>query len=175
MFRRDYSSQKAFDLRLVTRFAHAPKRDLPVNAVVRRRGDNRSANIIAQETAQLEEQLQGWGEVILAGDRILRWEKPWFPGALVGVVTLLFVLIYYLDPSVLTGLSCSVMLLCLADYLGTGWPSCIPCGKGLAVCLLVTFLLLLPGLNQHGIVTKYAGMAKREINKLLKYKEKKNE
>lgn len=26
-------------------------------------------------------------------------------------------LIYYLDPSVLTGLSCSVMLLCLADYL----------------------------------------------------------
>ncbi|KAL4659047.1 ADP-ribosylation factor-like protein 6-interacting protein 1 [Arapaima gigas] len=117
MFRRDYSSQKAFDLRLVTRFAHAPKRDLPVNAVVRRRGDNRSANIIAQETAQLEEQLQGWGEVILAGDRILRWEKPWFPGALVGVVTLLFVLIYYLDPSVLTGLSCSVMLLCLADYL----------------------------------------------------------
>lgn len=26
-------------------------------------------------------------------------------------------LIYYMDPSVLTGLSCSVMLLCLADYL----------------------------------------------------------
>lgn len=26
-------------------------------------------------------------------------------------------LIYYLDPSVLTGLSCTVMLLCLADYL----------------------------------------------------------
>lgn len=26
-------------------------------------------------------------------------------------------MIYYMDPSVLTGLSCSVMLLCLADYL----------------------------------------------------------
>ena len=26
-------------------------------------------------------------------------------------------MIYYLDPSVLTGLSCTVMLLCLADYL----------------------------------------------------------
>lgn len=39
----------------------------------------------------------------------------------------------------------------------------------------VSFLLLLPGLNQHGIITKYAGMAKREINKLLKQKEKKNE
>lgn len=39
----------------------------------------------------------------------------------------------------------------------------------------VSFLLLLPGLNQHGIITKYAGMAKREINKLMKQKEKKNE
>lgn len=44
----------------------------------------------AQETAQLEEQLQGWGEVILAGDQVLRWEKAWFPGALMGVTTLLF-------------------------------------------------------------------------------------
>lgn len=26
-------------------------------------------------------------------------------------------LIYYLDPSVLTGLSCAIMLICLADYL----------------------------------------------------------
>ncbi len=26
-------------------------------------------------------------------------------------------LIYFLDPSVLTGLSCTVMILCLADYL----------------------------------------------------------
>lgn len=39
----------------------------------------------------------------------------------------------------------------------------------------VNVLLLLPGLNQHGIITKYAGMAKRELNKLLKQKEKKNE
>uniref|UniRef100_A0A674D1B7 ARL6 interacting reticulophagy regulator 1 n=1 Tax=Salmo trutta TaxID=8032 RepID=A0A674D1B7_SALTR len=41
--------------------------------------------------------------------------------------------------------------------------------------LIVSFLLLLPGLNQHGVISKYAGMAKREINKLLKQKEKKNE
>lgn len=39
----------------------------------------------------------------------------------------------------------------------------------------MTFVLLLPGLNQHGIILKYIGMAKREINKLLKQKEKKNE
>ncbi|KAJ8251182.1 hypothetical protein GJAV_G00218210 [Gymnothorax javanicus] len=200
-------------------------------------GDNKSTNLYAQETAQLEEQLQGWGEVILAGDRVLRWEKPWFPAVLVGATTLLFLLIYYLDPSVLTGVSCAVMLLCLADYLvptlaprvfgsnkwtteqqqrfheicgnlvksqhgvGSWWKRLFalkeekPKMYFLSVIssllvvawigqqvhnlfltyLIVTLLLLLPGLNQHGIITKYVGMAKREINKLLKQKEKKNE
>ncbi|XP_061905435.1 ADP-ribosylation factor-like protein 6-interacting protein 1 [Entelurus aequoreus] len=200
-------------------------------------GDNKSANMLAQETAQLEEQLQAWGEVILVGDRVLRWEKPWFPAALMGATSVLFLLIYYLDPSVLTGLSSIVMLLCLADYLV---PTLAPrvfgsnkwtteqqqrfheiCGNLvktqrrvlgwwrrlcalkedkpkmyfvsvisslLAVAwigqqvhnlfltyVIVSFLLLLPGLNQHGVLSKYACMAKREINKLLKHKEKKNE
>ncbi|MGH0124210.1 UNVERIFIED_CONTAM: hypothetical protein FKN15_024639 [Acipenser sinensis] len=191
----------------------------------------------AQETAQLEEQLQGWGEVILAGDRVLRWVKPWFPAALMGVVSAVFLMIYYLDPSVLTGVSCAVMCLCLADYLVptlaprifgsnkwtteqqqrfheicgnlvktqrrvVGWWRRIFALKEekpkvyfmsaiislLAMAwigqqvhnlfltyLIVSFLLLLPGLNQQGIISKYAGMAKREINKLLKQKEKKNE
>uniref|UniRef100_A0A8C7SRM7 ADP-ribosylation factor-like 6 interacting protein 1 n=4 Tax=Oncorhynchus TaxID=8016 RepID=A0A8C7SRM7_ONCMY len=200
-------------------------------------GDNKSANVLAQETAQLEEQLQGWGEVILAGDQVLRWKKPWFPGALMAATTLVFMMIYYLDPSVLTGLSCTVMLLCLSDYLvptlaprifgSNKWSSEQQqrfheiCGNlvktqrrilgwwkrlfslkeekpkmyfasvisslvtvawmGQQVhnlfltYLIVSFLLLLPGLNQHGVISKYAGMAKREINKLLKQKEKKNE
>ncbi|KAM6966709.1 ADP-ribosylation factor-like protein 6-interacting protein 1 [Labrus bergylta] len=200
-------------------------------------GDNKSANLLAQETAQLEEQLQGWGEVILAGDRVLRWEQPWFPGALMVATSLLFMMIYYLDPSVLTGVSCTIMLLCLADYLvptlaprvfgANKWTTeqqqrfheicgnlvktqrrCVGWWKRLCALkeekpkmyfasvissllavawigqqvhnlfltyLIVSFLLLLPGLNQNGIISKYAGMAKREINKLLKQKEKKNE
>ncbi|TNM97091.1 ADP-ribosylation factor-like protein 6-interacting protein 1 isoform X1 [Takifugu flavidus] len=199
--------------------------------------DNKSVNVIAQETAQLEEQLQGWGEVILAGDRVVRWEKPWFPGALMGGTSVLFLLIYYLDPSVLTGLSCSIMLICLADYLVptlaprvfgsnkwtteqqqrfhdicgnlvktkrrvVGWWNRLCAVKEekpkmyfasvissllvvawigqqvhnlLLTYLIVSFLLLLPGMNQYGIISKYTSMAKREINKLLKQKEKKNE
>ena len=57
-------------------------------------------------------------------------------------------------------------LTCVPPKLLT--PSCISSSA-------VSFLLLLPGLNQHGVITKYASMAKREINKLLKQKEKKNE
>ncbi|KAI1896057.1 hypothetical protein AGOR_G00090880 [Albula goreensis] len=200
-------------------------------------GDNKSANMLSQETAVIEEQLQGWGEVILAADQVLHWHKPWCPGALVGATTVLFTMVYYLDPSVLTGVSCCVMLLCLADYCvpilaprifsSSKWTSdhqqrfheiCSNLAKTqrrmvgwwkrifalkeerpkvyflsvistlLVVAwigqqvhnlfltyLIVTVLLLLPGLNQHGIISKYAGMAKREINKLLKQKEKKNE
>uniref|UniRef100_A0A7N5K641 ADP-ribosylation factor-like protein 6-interacting protein 1 n=1 Tax=Ailuropoda melanoleuca TaxID=9646 RepID=A0A7N5K641_AILME len=41
--------------------------------------------------------------------------------------------------------------------------------------LIVSCFLLFPGLNKHGVISKYAGMAKREVNKLLKQKEKKNE
>uniref|UniRef100_A0A8C5Y1C5 Uncharacterized protein n=1 Tax=Microcebus murinus TaxID=30608 RepID=A0A8C5Y1C5_MICMU len=85
-------------------------------------GDNRSTNLLAAETASPEEQLQGWGEVMLITDKVARWERAWSPPA-----------------------------------------------------TMVTFLLLLPVLNQHGIISKYIGMAKREINKLLKQKEKKNE
>ncbi|XP_032086461.1 ADP-ribosylation factor-like protein 6-interacting protein 1 [Thamnophis elegans] len=200
-------------------------------------GDNRSTNLLAAETAGLEEQLQGWGEVILVTDKILRWEKTWFPAAMLSVVSVIFLLIYYVDPSVLSGVSCFVMLFCLADYLvpalaprifgSTKWTTeqqqrfheicsnlvktrrkIIGWWKRLftfkeekpkmyfttMVCLLaviawigqqvhnlfltylvVCFILLFPGLNKHGVISKYAGMAKREVNKLLKHKEKKNE
>lgn len=200
-------------------------------------GDNRSTNLLAAETASLEEQLQGWGEVILVSDRVLRWEKPWFPVALIATVSSIFLMIYYVDPSVLSGVSSFVMLLCLADYLvptlaprifgSNKWTTeqqqrfheiCCTLVKTrrriigwwkrlfslkeekpkmyfmtmistlavvawlgqqvhnlLLTYFIVSFLLLLPGLNQHGLISKYIGMGKREINKLLKQKEKKNE
>nr|XP_033796336.1 ADP-ribosylation factor-like protein 6-interacting protein 1 [Geotrypetes seraphini] len=199
--------------------------------------DNKSTNFLAGETANLEEQLQGWGEVILVADRVLRWEKPWFPAAVIGTISLVFLMVYYLDPSVLSGVSCFVVFLCLADYLVpalaprifgsnkwtteqqqrfheicsnlvksrrriVGWWKRLFSLKeekpkvyfmtmisSLAVIawigqqvhnllltyFIVSFLLLLPGLNNQGIISKYIGMGKREINKLLKQKEKKNE
>uniref|UniRef100_A0A8C5V9P9 ADP-ribosylation factor-like protein 6-interacting protein 1 n=1 Tax=Microcebus murinus TaxID=30608 RepID=A0A8C5V9P9_MICMU len=69
-------------------------------------GDNWSTNLLAAGTASLEEQLQGF----------LRWERAWSPPAIMGVVSLVFLIIYYLDPSVLSGVSYFVMFLCLADY-----------------------------------------------------------
>ncbi|XP_054368707.1 ADP-ribosylation factor-like protein 6-interacting protein 1 [Mirounga angustirostris] len=200
-------------------------------------GENRSTNLLAAETASLEEQPQGWGEVMLMADKVLRWERAWFPPAVMGVVSWVFLTIYYLDPSVLSRVSCFVRFLCLADYLvpilaprifgsskwtteqqqkfheicsnlvktqhrAVGWWKRLfilreekpkmyflimivslaavawvgqQVQNWLLTYLIVIFLLLFPGLNQHGITLKYIGMAKREINKLLKQKEKKNE
>lgn len=38
-------------------------------------GDNRSTNVLAAETACLEEQLQRWREVMLMADKVLQWES----------------------------------------------------------------------------------------------------
>ncbi|XP_037014774.2 ADP-ribosylation factor-like protein 6-interacting protein 1 [Artibeus jamaicensis] len=81
------------------------------------KGDNLSTNLLVAETASLEEQLQGWEEVMLMADKILPWERPWFPPAIIGVFSLVFLTTYGLDPSVLSCVSCFVMFLCLTDYL----------------------------------------------------------
>ncbi|KAL4689299.1 hypothetical protein H8959_012090 [Pygathrix nigripes] len=54
---------------------------------------------------------------MLMADKVLRWERAWFPPAIICVVSLVFLVIYCLDPSVLSGVYCFVMFLCLADYL----------------------------------------------------------
>ncbi|XP_023560464.1 ADP-ribosylation factor-like protein 6-interacting protein 1 isoform X2 [Octodon degus] len=160
-------------------------------------GDNRSTNLLAAETASLEEQLQGWGEVMLVVDKVLRWEKAWFPPAIVAVVSLVFLTteqqqrFHEICSNVVKTrrraagwwkrlftlkeekpkMYFVTMIISLAAVAWVGQQV----HNLLLTCLIVTFLLLLPGLNQHGIISKYIGMAKREINKLLKQKEKKNE
>ncbi|XP_063082689.1 ADP-ribosylation factor-like protein 6-interacting protein 1 isoform X2 [Cavia porcellus] len=160
-------------------------------------GDNRSTNLLAVETASLEEHLQGWGEVMLVADKVLRWEKAWFPPAIVGVVSLVFLTteqqqrFHEICSNVVKTRRRAVgwwkrlftlkeekpkmyfvtMIISLAAVAWVGQQV----HNLLLTCLIVIFLLLLPGLNQHGIISKYIGMAKREINKLLKQKEKKNE
>uniref|UniRef100_UPI0035901A86 ADP-ribosylation factor-like protein 6-interacting protein 1 n=1 Tax=Myxine glutinosa TaxID=7769 RepID=UPI0035901A86 len=73
--------------------------------------------MMANETAKLEEQLQRWGEVLVVGDQVLKWDKPHYPAAIVGAVSTVFLFIYWVDPSFLTGFSCLLLLLCVTDLL----------------------------------------------------------
>lgn len=194
-------------------------------------------NLLVVETARLEEQLQRWGDVLVAAERALRWEKPVYPVAIAGAVSLLFLVIYWLDPSLLTGVSTFVMTLCVVDFLLPtltskflspnhwttdkqqhfndvckqlanlrrrlyGWGlrlqdlreekplvylATVTVGllvlawigeqfhNLLLTYMLVMSLLLLPGLNRHGVLSKYVGMARDRINTLLKRKDAKRE
>ncbi|XP_067162517.1 ADP-ribosylation factor-like protein 6-interacting protein 1 isoform X2 [Apteryx mantelli] len=160
-------------------------------------GDNKSSNQLAAETASLEEQLQGWGEVILMTDKILRWERAWFPLALMSVVSFSFLTTeqqqrFHEICSNLVKTRRRIVgwwrrLFTLKEEKPKMYFMTMLCSLAVVAWigqqvhnlfltyLIVSFLLLFPGLNQHGIITKYIGMAKREINKLLKHKEKKNE
>ncbi|XP_072124909.1 ADP-ribosylation factor-like protein 6-interacting protein 1 isoform X2 [Mobula birostris] len=160
-------------------------------------GDNKSANLLAAETAQLEEHLEGWGEVMLAADRILRWEKPWFPAVMMLAVSVVFLtteqqqrfheicsnlvktqrriagwwrrLFALKEEKPKMYFMTVVTVLSVVAWIGQQVHNLF------LTYLIVSFILLLPGLNRHRLITKYVGMAKREINKLLKQKEKKNE
>jgi len=65
----------------------------------------------------LKSDLKGWREIVVVVSRLLKWEKPYYPGIVVGIITLKFLFIWYIDPSVLTGLSMMLMLLCICDFI----------------------------------------------------------
>ncbi|XP_002735400.1 ADP-ribosylation factor-like protein 6-interacting protein 1 [Saccoglossus kowalevskii] len=70
-----------------------------------------------EEISDVEKLLRSWRHVIILLDRVLTWQKPFYPYALVGAVTFQFVLLWLFDPSVLTMISLTIMKLCLLDYL----------------------------------------------------------
>lgn len=79
--------------------------------------DNIMANEQDKRVKQLKRELEGWREVILPLNSVLLWDKNWYPGMLTGVTTTLFLLFWYLDPSVLTTVSVIGLIATLVDYL----------------------------------------------------------
>lgn len=55
---------------------------------------------------------------MLIADSVLGWEQEWHPAATAGTLTVGFLTVWYLDPSLMTLLASLGLLLTLADYLG---------------------------------------------------------
>ncbi|CAH1795574.1 unnamed protein product, partial [Owenia fusiformis] len=66
---------------------------------------------------QLKYDLEGWREILLPINKFLEWDKPYHPAALAGSVTLIFAMIWYLEPSVLTTFSLFGLVVTLVDFL----------------------------------------------------------
>ncbi|KAG8041340.1 hypothetical protein G9C98_002328 [Cotesia typhae] len=66
---------------------------------------------------QLKKKIECWREIILPLNSILLWEKPWYPGVIFGTTSLIFFMIWMIEPAFLTIISMTLLILALADYL----------------------------------------------------------
>lgn len=62
--------------------------------------------------------VEGWREAVLMADSVLGWDQEWHPAATAGSLTVGFLTVWYLDPSLVTLLASIGLILTLADYLG---------------------------------------------------------
>ncbi|XP_018006568.1 ADP-ribosylation factor-like protein 6-interacting protein 1 isoform X2 [Hyalella azteca] len=65
----------------------------------------------------LRRQLESWREVLVVLHSLLVWDKPFYPAITASSVSIAFLLVWYLDPSVLTLVSLAGLTITLADFL----------------------------------------------------------
>lgn len=64
--------------------------------------------------------LEEWRELILHLNSILKWEQKYYPGVIFGVVSFVFLMLWYLDFALLTLVSLIALLVTVVDY---GYPA----------------------------------------------------
>ncbi|KAK4876418.1 hypothetical protein RN001_012840 [Aquatica leii] len=69
------------------------------------------------QTSRLKDSLESWREIVLVVHSVLLWEKNWYPGAIIGGSTFLFLNLWVLDPSILTTISILGLTITISDYL----------------------------------------------------------
>ncbi|XP_068228349.1 ADP-ribosylation factor-like protein 6-interacting protein 1 [Palaemon carinicauda] len=70
-----------------------------------------------QRVKTLRRELEGWREVLCAAYSVLIWEKNYYPAISVSTVTTLFLMVWYIEPSVLTLISVTGIIITVCDYL----------------------------------------------------------
>jgi len=69
------------------------------------------------DAGSLKRRLEGWREMVLLSDSVLSWEKEWYPAVTSGSLTALFLVVWYMDPSMLTLMSVCGLVMTLLDYI----------------------------------------------------------
>ncbi|KAI0218220.1 ADP-ribosylation factor-like protein 6-interacting protein 1 [Lamellibrachia satsuma] len=65
----------------------------------------------------LKRDLEHYREILLPLNKVLEWEKPQYPAILIGIITLVFAIIWYLEPSVLTTFSLIGIVVSMVDFV----------------------------------------------------------
>ena len=66
----------------------------------------------------LKHSLENWREVVLRTESVLTWEQDWYPAVTSGIVTAFYLFVWWWDPTFITFLAFSGLLLAVADYVG---------------------------------------------------------
>lgn len=66
---------------------------------------------------KIKHDLEQWREIILYVDSILKWEKKFYPAIIFGVNSILFLMIWYLDFSILTMAALTALFIAQIDYV----------------------------------------------------------
>ncbi|KAK2180510.1 hypothetical protein NP493_440g04038 [Ridgeia piscesae] len=61
--------------------------------------------------------LEQYREILLPLNKVLEWEKPQYPAILIGIITFVFAIIWYLEPSVLTTFSLIGIVVSMVDFV----------------------------------------------------------
>lgn len=66
---------------------------------------------------EMKRDLEGWREVLLPFSSLLRWDKPFYPAIIAGIVTLIFLIIWYTGLSAVTTISLVFLLIGVVDFI----------------------------------------------------------
>jgi len=80
--------------------------------------DKISSISMVEPVNKVKRTVEDWRELVLLGDSVLGWDKEWFPAVTAGSLTVMFLTVWYSEPSLLPLLSLLGLFLTLADYLG---------------------------------------------------------
>jgi len=71
----------------------------------------------ASECQRMRELLDDWKQLLVHAKRVVDWEEAFHPGVIFGVVSFLFLVIWYVEPTFLSFLSLVALIITVADYL----------------------------------------------------------
>lgn len=68
------------------------------------------------EGKSLRNNLTAWREFIVVASKLMKWEQPYYPFVVFALISFKFLIIWYLDPSFITGVSMFVLTMIVLDY-----------------------------------------------------------
>jgi len=72
----------------------------------------------AGRLSKVKSGLESWREVVIRADSVLGWECDWYPAVTGGLLTAVFLFVWYWDPTLLTFVAFLGLMATLADYIG---------------------------------------------------------